>query len=602
MGPTVDDIPFRTFTGHLKQHAHDELTAAEQQLFDVLFPAFEGTSAAQDAYAQAAADPMLAALGPLVELAPAERRPRRYAGYDLPRERYHSVCLDGSGNDSQTLAHELRAYRDPTDVGMVEVIDLASGCTLQIADREVRLDPQPAMAVLIHRPDALPMGLEDLDFVRETGPTGDPMLIYLFRYHVRECSIERAIDLRFPEVREWFFRAFRALGDDEGAMTMPLPGEGASPTIAYSQFHLDNGRAPTPDSFRAMLPTLLNPDIGGGDPSDTGGTLFAIGHWMRQAGVGAFVFPSARSDANALFEGGLLRAWAGWNLLDYRDSPLMGSDARVLTFILSPWAWVELPRGVRVTEIGAGSPVAGSIAVEGMVDYWARDYLNRVHGLEAARRERGRETEENLSLRCFDCGSLTMRWLRLAVRREPRDAVEASVQELLGVALPLGLYPVTGRVGELWHDVLEGARLDKAVGPLLTVVPLACASLRRRYAGQGLDTIARVGADLELSMFFLTLREMMPAASTGFPLDVSGILGEIDAPLSTRWLDDDVRTRARALHAAALQSLQRGTPDATRMLAEAVGLQEAIRERLGTGDRRGGSGGDEGGGGGTLRP
>lgn len=164
--------------------------------------------------------------------------------------------------------------------------------------------------------------------------------------------------------------------------------------------------------------------------------------------------------------------------------------------------------------------------------------------------------------------------------RDPAGAIEDSVRELLGLALPLGLHPGLGRVGELWRDVRHGTRLDQTLGPLETAVQLAHAALRHGHAAEDLDAVARAGADLEISVFYLTLRERMPAARGGPPFDASGVLGEIDAALSKSRFDDGLHGRLRTLHADAIASMRTGTPDAGQTLHEAEALQDALREHL----------------------
>jgi hypothetical protein len=229
-------IPLRTFDGFLKQQARDALSAPEQRLFDTLFPSFQGSLSSADAGAHDKDDDFHTALtnllaeilSPLIQVAPAEARPRRFAGYELPRRRYFTLCYDEARIDLQTLAHELRAYRDPVEVGMVEVIDLAQGCTLSINNVQIPLLPQPAIAVLIHEPEKLPPELYALDFVRLPGLIRQETFLYRFPYTVSKRQIPRTVDLRFPEVN--------------------------------------------------MLPTLINPDLGGGSPADTGSTLLMVGH------------------------------------------------------------------------------------------------------------------------------------------------------------------------------------------------------------------------------------------------------------------------------------------------------------------------------------
>ncbi len=201
------------------------------------------------------------------------------------------------GNDHQTLSHELRAYRDPVDVGMIEVIDLAQGCSLSIESASISLAPERATAVLIHEPTRLAPELRSLDFTRLPGIEEREILLYRFGYTVNRHEIPRTLDLRFADAREWFFETFRTPSDASDSL-VPSPGEDADatlvPTIARSRFHLENGVPPVPEDFWSMLPTLINPDLGGGSPADTGSTLMMVGHWMRQHDVNALVFPSAR--------------------------------------------------------------------------------------------------------------------------------------------------------------------------------------------------------------------------------------------------------------------------------------------------------------------
>jgi hypothetical protein len=128
---TTANVPFRIFDGFLKQHAHESLSSLERELFDLLFPAFQETGNAEDVCNQFKRDPLVAAFSEFIDVMPQDR-PRRFAGFDFPRNRYFSVCNNVGGDDSHTLAHELRAYRDPVDVGMVEVVDLANGITIVI--------------------------------------------------------------------------------------------------------------------------------------------------------------------------------------------------------------------------------------------------------------------------------------------------------------------------------------------------------------------------------------------------------------------------------------------------------------------------------------
>lgn len=579
----MERTPFRTFSGFLKQHAQESLSDTEQRLFEILFPAFEGTSEADDAYQDAIQSPLASVFAPLIEFAPGERRPRRFSGYDLPRRRYSALCQDASGNDSQTLAHELRAYRNPVDLGMVEVLDLAIGAELQIRDVTVSLPPQLAVAVLIHEPQLLPAQFRSLDFQQVPGLKGSPLFIYKFPYRVTRCKIDKTIDLRFPDVQAWFYRTFRELPD------ALKTGLGESPTIAHSQFHLDNGVPPLPDSFWAMLPTLMNPDIGGGSPADTGSTLLSIGHWMRQNNVAALIYPSARCDAATQVQNGDLKNWRGWNLVDYRDSPLTKGPSHVLTFALSPWAWDGLPPDVQLHVAGPQSPYAGSFTVDHMVDYWAEDYVGQVKALEISRSIHGRENlpeergalPDGLAYRAFQIGSLSLRWVRMMVEGSPAEQIESAILELQGLALPYGLYPITGRSLELWSATKkEPPHVNELLDALLTTNSLVFRFLSRHYPDKGVDKLATIGADLELLLFFLSLRVKAGDKAGSASLDVSGFLSEADSALATDWLDEGLKRKVREFHEKALKEVNSASGNAARCREEGVRLQKAIYDQI----------------------
>jgi hypothetical protein len=583
-------IPFRTFSGFLKQHVHMDLSALEQELFDLLFPAFQGTSDAEEAYERAKNNPLVSAASPLIQMMPGERRPRRFAGFDLPRSRYFALCADASGSDFQTLTHELRAYRDPVDLGMVEVLDLAQGCILSIRGATVPLEPQPALAVLIHEPQELPAKFHALAFQRVPGLKDNPIFIYRFPYRVIHCTIEKTIDLRFPEVQDWFYSTFRVLSDESNAHLAPGMGPDITPTTARSRFNLENGLAPVPDNFWSMLPTLMNPDLGGGNPGDTGATLVMIGHWMRQNRAGALVFPSARCDTAAVFQDGALKHWQGWNLLDYRESPLLGQPkAHMVTYVVSPWAWVSLPPGVRLHVAEKDSRLAGSFAVKNMVNYWAQDYLGQLNALKTARSVHGREKprsqritpSEGLAFRVFQIGALSMRWLRMAVQGSPADQIDSVVLELQGLALPYGMYSITGRVLELWPGVRQGeTTVKEAVHSALIVSDLLSRLLQRCHPNEDLDKLARIGADLELLLFFLAgqARAGVEVKATSF--DTSGFLAETGTALVTPWLDEAMKTEIRDFQKRALHEMKYGSSGTSSCLEEGVQLQKMIYDHL----------------------
>ena len=592
--------PFETFRGFLKQHAHEELSSLEQELFDLLFPAFQGTdSGGESVLAQTTAtlenwakeNPQDEKLLRRLSLQAGERRPRRFSGFWLPRNRYFAVCADADGYDAQTLAHELRAYRDPVDLGMVEVLDLVSGCTLSIAGHVLQLEAQPAIAVLIHQPERLPDRLRKLEFQRAPGlRDNSELLIYRFPYRVRSATIERTLDLRRPVVRDWFYARFREPVERALAKLSPLP-QIVPPTIAHSRFHFENGKPPVPSDFWAMLPTLVNPDLGGGNIGDTGSTFVMIGHWMRQNEVAALIYPSARCDCAAVVENGELASWQGWNLVDYRDAPLpMGDAARATTVVTSPWAWQHLPEDVNLHVAESSSRLAGSFAIQGIVNFTAREYLNQLKALDIARARHGREppraerfaATDGLPHRAFQIGTLLLGWLRRPLQGTSAAEVEDVVLELQGLALPYGLYLMTGRVSELWADI-KRRRIDISTAnqEALKVIDLVARFFESEHAGQDLHRLVRFGADHELLL--VCLGGLVDSRKRGVrrpDLDVSILIAMAAENLEIAWLNNDLRAKIRSYHAKVLRTLDSGSDTVADLVREGIQLQHLIYEEL----------------------
>ncbi len=497
----MNEIPFRRFEGFLKQHSHESLSPLEQELFEALFPSFEGDDEAEKAFAEWKNNPLLEALGGLITAAPGERRQRRYAGNNFPRRRYYAVASDSDGNDNQTLAHELRAYRNPIDYGMVEVIDLAGGCNLMLKSETIELPPRQGIAVLIHNLDLLPDKFRAMPFQPLPSLKDNPIFLYRFPYNVSHKTIERVIDLRYPSVQKWFFEAFRIPSEQTDSKVIENVPD---PTIAHSRFHLVNGRATAPASFWKMLPTLMNPDLGGGNPGTTGSTVQLIGHWMRQHQVGAFIYPSARCDVTALFQNGELHEFYGWNLVHYEDcEPIYGrANIHVITFDPSPWAWVAFEDGIKL-HVAPDGEMTGSFKVDGVVNYWAKDHIRQIKALETARSIHGREARfqsvtKEVRTRGFRIGVLCIRWLRLVLDHKPQATIDEQLLELQGLALSFGISEVSGRIGELWNSVKRGGvNFGSMVAESVGVADRVGFALGRKFSDDSLGSLVQFGNDFE---------------------------------------------------------------------------------------------------------
>lgn len=228
------------------------------------------------------------------------RRHRRYAGDDglLPRNCYSSVSKDAAGDDGGTLTRELLAYVDRRIPGTVFVGDSTDERLNALLSNSVKVVPGYCTTyVLLFEP-------QDPDekttfhkvyrelLAEERGAPDQPIHAFAFETRVDECTIENVIDLRWPNVQQWFFDQFK---DGDGVFLTKKGG--------------------TVREFYDLLPTLMHPSLGGTNVS------LAIGSWMRSSGVNGLVFPSARSNTSvSMYAGVELLDWNGWNFLDYRTA------------------------------------------------------------------------------------------------------------------------------------------------------------------------------------------------------------------------------------------------------------------------------------------
>jgi hypothetical protein len=228
------------------------------------------------------------------------RRHRRYAGGDglLPRNCYSSVSKDAAGDDGGTLSRELLAYVDLRIPGTVFVGDSTDDLLSALLGNPVKVLPgYCAIFVLLFEP-------QDLDeksvfrkvyselLAEEVAAPDQLVHAFAFETRVDECKVENVIDLRWPNVQQWFFDQFK---DGDGVFLTKKGG--------------------TAREFYDMLPTLMHPTLGGTN------VTHAIGSWMRSSGVNGLVFPSARSNTSiSMWAGAELLDWKGWNFLDYRTA------------------------------------------------------------------------------------------------------------------------------------------------------------------------------------------------------------------------------------------------------------------------------------------
>jgi hypothetical protein len=309
-------------------------------------------------------------------------QPRRFAGVSLPLGRYYTISMTSSGNDHGTLCNELRAYRNPEVTGRVDVVDLG------LEAREPFGPRRPAVAVILYDVHKIPYAEQLLRSSVDGSKYSKQLLVIEYPYEIREVRIGRVIDLRLTNARKWFFDRFSEEQEDGAILwstgsklSRELPNESReklerdSVTI-ISRFQRRAGTAPMPKDFYAMLPTLMNPELGGGTTADGGATLQAIGTWMCQNRVEALIYPSARSDTFVELSLGTIKNCGGWNLVDYREYKyqIEGRRVRYSFIVQSPWAWIAFPRDVYMEFGDKNSAQSGSFRIVGMEAYWRRDY------------------------------------------------------------------------------------------------------------------------------------------------------------------------------------------------------------------------------------
>jgi hypothetical protein len=157
----------------------------------------------------------------------------------------------------------------------------------------------------------------------------------------------------------------------------------------------------------------------------------------------------------------------------------------------------------------------------------------------------------------------------------PANEVEQDVLELQGLALPYDLYPLTGRVIELWDEMQEKAvEAADMLTQSLRVTDLVCHSLRRRYDGQDIDLLTRVGTDIELMLCFLVGLSETEHTNVEFEMEQLGGGGE--KPLQTRWLNNELRTRVREFYSDTLSELSGGRGRVRLLCEEGATLHDAI--------------------------
>ena len=230
-------VPYHSFHGWLKCQRSYHRNALGALVADTAFPLFN-----RDLYGGKNSDidnlmeDVAREKGIEIRKRPAVRF-RRFAGDRrgailLDRSRYYTVCRDQMGADSGTLANEFNAYCDTSKVGFAWTFDMAETDS-----------PQKAVAIFLNDLEGAPS--PTLAKAREQGllpPDANAVRVDI-PYEVKEHTIEKVLDLRYPDARQRLFDEF---------------GSGKPGVVER------NAAPPPPEAtFINMLPWLMIRDNGG---------------------------------------------------------------------------------------------------------------------------------------------------------------------------------------------------------------------------------------------------------------------------------------------------------------------------------------------------
>lgn len=345
--PSDRPAAFTRFDGHVRFTRREGLNVIGKVAMDLAFPRFLPPAWSDQDRAHA-----LARIAPGVTHTQfQDQQHRRFSGgRDLVRGSYTSLC-DANGDDFGTLESELRAYRMPSHDLMVDCLPAGRAFASQMSGSPLYIDAvaksfvvciYPAHALrLILEPSGVLSTLSNPEMIKCLGL--EDMACILISPVVATATLDRVIDLRLPQTRNWFYSTFQ-IGD-------PMAGHAA--LDQRPRFSKPMGNACK--SFVEMIPELIDPAIGGATDGPGGTTQF-IGAWCRAKGAQALVYPSARNDAVVVYEEGEMIGFRGWNMVEYTKS--LGPTFRN-GISLSEWQQTVLS-GIAIEAIDEGVS-AGSL-------------------------------------------------------------------------------------------------------------------------------------------------------------------------------------------------------------------------------------------------
>jgi len=243
----------------------------------------------------------------------------------------------------------------------------------------------------------------------------------------------------------------------------------------------------------------------------------------------------------------------------------------------SPWAWVNFADGVpfaraskgvmRLNSIdeeqveisshdfislhAASDPrLSGSFKVTGVVNYWAKDYIGRIEALGIARELHGDEgddakTSKALLARVFWIGILCVRWLRLLLDPRGRSEVTKRVQELQGLAQPLQIYEVTGRISELSASIDESTAVGQVILETLRIADRVGSAIAAKLDRPDVAKIVEISSTFELLLLLMTMLIKTRGASGAQGVSQSRVMCAKLAANLNDWFDPSTSASLR---------------------------------------------------------
>ncbi len=267
-----------------------------------------------------------------------------------------------------------------------------------------------------------------------------------------------------------------------------------------SQFEFISGQAPVPCTFAEMMPTLINPILGGGTNSQEGLTLMAIGETLRSSGVDALVYPSARSDAFVVCDDGRCKSFGGWCMVNLTHHD--GSDRKQYVVTdPSPWGWTRLPYGVQLHEPSDDPAHLGTLLVDGVVEAARRNYSHQVGSLQVCKDMFGPLFAAMCPYEAYHMARYIFRWVNQALADVPRERYERAFKGGCGLILRNGRQKFADEMKWIDDRVLDDGDAKAALERLAVVRAEIEATIPE---DSEVRTIFGAAAELELALLVLT--------------------------------------------------------------------------------------------------